>query len=84
MHLFLVLELNLSFYKQKIGYHYMLKIRVIGVLCGFGHGVPSKGMEIRVDDYSLLRRRYRSLFLVPLSSNLITDEKGVYLLLVQF
>jgi len=43
----------------------MLGTRVIGDLDGFGNEVPNKRMETQVDFHNLLRRRYRSLFLVP-------------------
>jgi hypothetical protein len=56
---------------------------VIGDLGGFGIGAPNKHMEKLVDFHNLLRRRYRSLCLVPsLLLNMDVVKKGVYQLLV--
>jgi hypothetical protein len=56
---------------------------VIDVPDGFGRVTPSKHMGKRVDFHSLLRQRYRSLFLVPscVIKHVVTE--GVYQLLVQ-
>jgi len=53
----------------------MLGSRVIGGLGDFGLGDPSKRMERQVDFHSLLRQRYRSLFLVPSHSKWGCSEK---------